>query len=92
MITGLLLVIGWLALVEGLQGSDFVILHLYEVFLQGKEIADRELSLWRAIFGILVFAAGVVFGTASMLIIFVKAVSQAATFQTEESPDSPVNK
>ena len=91
LITGLLLIIGWLALVEGLQGSDFVILHLFEVFMQGKDIAERELSLWRAVFGMLVFAAGVVIGTASMLTIFVKALAQAMAFSTDNSLNTPVD-
>ena len=42
--TALLLVVGWLVLVEGLQGSDHAVVHVFEVFFQGKDIEDREIS------------------------------------------------
>ena len=76
LITVLLLVVGWLSLVEGLQGSDFVILHIYEVFFQGKGIEDRELSFWRIIFGALVMLAGAIFWSAAMVAILAKAIAE----------------
>ena len=76
LITVLLLVVGWLSLVEGLQGSDFVILHIYEVFFQGKGIEGRELSFWRIIFGVLVMLAGAIFWSAAMVAILAKAIAE----------------
>ncbi len=76
LITILLLVVGWLSLVEGLQGSDFVILHIFEVFFQGKGIEDRELSFWRIIFGVLVMLTGVIFWSAAMVAILAKAIAE----------------
>ena len=84
LITVLLLVVGWLSLVEGLQGSDFVILHIYEVFFQGKGIEDRELSFWRIIFGVLVMLAGAIFWSAAMVAILAKAVAEVV-----EKPRGP---
>ncbi len=74
LVTAILLLIGWLAMVEGLQGSDFLVLHVYEVFFQGKDIADRELSIWRIVFGIAVTFTGVLFWMGAMLTIFAKTV------------------
>ena len=76
LITALLLVVGWLSLVEGLQGSDFVVLHIFEVFFQGKGIEDRELSFWRIIFGVLVMLAGAIFWSAAMVAISAKAIAE----------------
>ncbi len=76
LITVMLLVVGWLSLVEGLQGSDFVILHIFEVFFQGKSIEDRELSFWRIIFGVLVIMAGAIFWSAAMVAILAKAIGE----------------
>ncbi len=76
LITALLLVVGWLSLVEGLQGSDFVVLHIFEVFFQGKGIEDRELSFWRIIFGVLVMLAGAIFWSAAMVAILAKAIAE----------------
>ena len=95
LITILLLVLGWLSLVEGLQGSDFVLLHIFEVLFQGKGIEDRELSFWRIIFGMLVILSGAIFWTAAMVAILAKAIVQVvsdhgASEQTPvESPGSP---
>ena len=38
LITALLLVVGWLSLVEGLQGSDFVILHTTRCFFRVRAL------------------------------------------------------
>ena len=95
LITILLLVLGWLSLVEGLQGSDFVLLHIFEVLFQGKGIEDRELSFWRIIFGIMVILSGAVFWTAAMVAILARAIAQAignhegSEQPPIESPDSP---
>ncbi len=95
LITALLLVLGWLSLVEGLQGSDIVLLHIFEVLFQGKGIEDRELSFWRIIFGMLVILSGAIFWTAAMVAILAKAIVQVvsdhgASEQTPvESPGSP---
>ena len=97
LITLILLVLGWLSLVEGLQGSDFVLLHIFEVLFQGKGIEDRELSFWRIIFGMLVILGGLIFWTAAMVAILAKAIAQAVSNHgaseqiTNESPGSPVD-
>jgi hypothetical protein len=98
LITALLLVLGWLSLVEGLQGSDFVLLHIFEVLFQGKGIEDRDLSFWRIIFGMLVILGGVIFWTAAMVAILAKMIAQVvsdhgpseqATIESPGSPGSP---
>ena len=95
LITALLLVLGWLSLVEGLQGSDFVLLHIFEVLFQGKGIEDRDLSFWRIIFGMLVILGGVIFWTAAMVAILAKVIAKvisdrgASEQATVESPGSP---
>ena len=90
LIAALLLVVGWLSLVEGLQGSDFVILHIFEVFFQGKGIEDRELSHWRIIFGGLVMFSGAIFWTAAMLAILAKTIAEAVSNRSD-SENSPIN-
>ncbi len=89
LITALLLVLGWLSLVEGLQGSDFVLLHIFEVLFQGKGIEDRELSFWRIIFGMLVILSGAIFWTAAMIAILVKVIAQIVN-DHGESEQTPV--
>ncbi len=86
-VTAVLLIVGWLLLVEGLQGSDHVVVHIYEVFFQGKDIEDRDLSEWRIIFGTVVTFAGVLFFLVSMLAILTKTVTEALTHDEEENPE-----
>ncbi len=83
LITNLLLVVGWLALVEGLQGSDHIIVHIYEVFFQSKGIEERVLSKWRIIFGIVAIFGGIAFGVASLLALFIETLCQAMDFRSE---------
>ncbi len=84
-ITALLLSLGWLSLVEGLQGSDHVVVHVYEVFFQGKGIGERELSHWRIIFGVVIFLAGAVFWTVANMAILVKAIVEAVSEDSQAS-------
>lgn len=88
LVTSLLLVVGWLALVEGLQGSDHIIVHIYEVFFQSKGIGERVLSEWRIIFGMVVFLGGIAFGVASLLALFIKTLCQAMDSRSEQQDDT----
>ena len=88
LVTCLLLVVGWLSLVEGLQGSDHIIVHIYEVFIQSKGIEDRVLSRWRIILGMVLIFAGIVFWAASMLALFVKTLCQAMDSRSEQRGDT----
>lgn len=84
LITGVLLALGWLLLVEGLQGSDHAVVHVFEVFFQGKEIEHREISRWKIIFGMVVMFAGAVFWSAAMLSVAVRTVGQGLSCRSGE--------
>jgi ABC-type Na+ efflux pump permease subunit len=88
LVTSLLLVVGWLALVEGLQGSDHIIVHIFEVFFQSKGIEGRELSEWRIIFGMAAIFGGIAFGVASLLALFIKTLCQAMDSRPEQRGDT----
>ena len=88
LVTSLLLVVGWLSLVEGLQGSDHIIVHIYEVFFQSKGIEGRELSEWRIIFGMAAIFGGIAFGVASLLALFIKTLCQAMDSRSEQRGDT----
>jgi len=74
--------------VEGLQGSDHIIVHLYEIFIQSKGIEDRALSKWRIIFGMASIFGGIVFGVASLLALFVKTISEAMDYRSQRRGDT----
>ncbi len=88
LVTCILLVVGWLSLVEGLQGSDHIIVHIFEVFFQSKGIEDRVLSNWRIIFGMVVIFGGIAFGVASLLALFIKAIAEAMDYRSERRGDT----